>query len=509
MRGKIYGKRAEKDTVSMKLTGRRKEVLATVISNLALQAVTALCGFVLPPMVVRAFGSEVNGMVSSITQFIAYLNIVEAGIGAASTAALYKPLAGGDTDGVSGILSATRLFYLRSGAAFTALVFVLSLAYPLMVGSQVDRITSGLMVLVLGITGAAEFFLIGKYRVLLTADRKTYVISLAQVAAVVLNTCVAAALIKIGLGILTVKLASALVYLSRYLWLSAYVRRHYGWADFRHEPNKAAVSQSRNALVHQVAGLVVFNSPVVLITVFCSLKDASVYTMYAMVFSAVNQMLGAFSNGMQSFFGETLAKGAGEHAARLFGLYETFFFTVLAFVYSMAFVLIMPFMSVYTRNLTDAAYVQPTLGLLFVLVGVANNLRNPAGQVINAAGHFRQTQWRAVVETAINIAASVAFTVWLGFRGVLLGSLCSYAYRTADMIVYANRRILGRGNLPSFAKIVALGIVFGVAGVVLRGLLPECNSWGVWVLIATACGAALFLPAGAVGVFVVRKRRVV
>ena len=483
----------------MKLTGRREEMLATVASNLVLHAVTAACGFVLPPMVVRAFGSEVNGMVSSITQFIAYLNIVEAGIGAAAVAALYRPLAEGDPDGVSGILSATRLFYLRSGVAFTALVFVLSLAYPLVVGPQVDGATSGLMVLVLGITGAAEFFLIGKYRVLLTADRKTYVMSLAQVAAVVLNTCVAAALIKAGFGILTVKLASALVYLSRYLWLSAYVRGHYGRVDFRHEPDRAAVGQSRNALVHQIAGLVVFNSPLVLITVFCSLRDASVYTMYAMVFSAVNQMLGAFSNGMQAFFGESLARDAGERTARLFGLYETLFFTVLAFVYSMAFVLIMPFMSVYTGALTDAEYVQPALGLLFVLVGIANNLRGPAGQVINAAGHFRQTQWRAMAEAAINIAASVVFTLWLGFRGVLLGSLCSYAYRTADMIIYANGRILRRGSFASLAKIAALGIAFGAASVVLRGLLPECGSWGAWVLTAAVCAAILFVPAARSG----------
>ena len=331
--------------------------------------------------------------------------------------------------------------------------------------------------------------------------------SLAQVAAVVLNTCVAAALIKAGFGILTVKLASALVYLSRYLWLSAYVRGHYGRVDFRHEPDRAAVGQSRNALVHQIAGLVVFNSPLVLITVFCSLRDASVYTMYAMVFSAVNQMLGAFSNGMQAFFGESLARDAGERTARLFGLYETLFFTVLAFVYSMAFVLIMPFMSVYTGALTDAEYVQPALGLLFVLVGIANNLRGPAGQVINAAGHFRQTQWRAMAEAAINIAASVVFTLWLGFRGVLLGSLCSYAYRTADMIIYANGRILRRGSFASLAKIAALGIAFGAASVVLRGLLPECGSWGAWVLTAAVCAAILFVPAGTVGIFVMGKRR--
>jgi len=490
---------------SIKFSERKKEVLLTVVSNIILQLVTAVCGFILPPLIVRTFGSDVNGMVQSISQFIAYLSIVEAGIGGASVAALYSPLANDDSDGVSGILSATRLFYMRSGVAFTVLVFALSVVYPFVVGSQVSRSTSGLMVLVLGITGAAEFFLIGKYRVLLTADRKTYIISLAQIVAVVANTCVAVALIKLGLGILTVKLASAIVYLSRYIWLSAYVRRHYRWVDFKFEPNKSAVSQSKNVLVHQVAGLVVFNSPVVLITIFCSLKDASIYTMYAMVFSAVNQMLCAFSNGMQSFFGESLVKDKGERTAKLFGLYETFFFLTLAIVYSMAFILIMPFMSIYTRNLTDAEYVQPILGLLFVLVGIATSLRSPAGQVISAAGHFRQTQWRALLEAIINIVASVGFTIWLGFKGVLFGSLCSSAYRTVDMIVYTNIRILKRKSFVSLAKIVVIGFVFGMVSVVLRGVMPECGSWGMWILMATMCGAILLLPTGAVGIFLIKK----
>ena len=66
----------------------KKLIFLTVVSNLSLQVVTALCGFVLPPLVICTFGSSVNGMVSSISQFIAYLNVVEAGVGGASIAAL-------------------------------------------------------------------------------------------------------------------------------------------------------------------------------------------------------------------------------------------------------------------------------------------------------------------------------------------------------------------------------------------------------------------------------------
>ena len=278
--------------MSLSLSPRKKEILLTVSSNLTLQVVTALCGFVLPPLIIGTFGSAVNGMVSSISQFIAYLNIVEAGVGGASIAALYKPLALGDRAGRNGILSATRTFYKRSGVLFTILIFILAFVYPLLVGSEVDRLQSALMVLVLGITGAAEFFLIGKYRVLLTADKKVYVISTVQFCAVLANTAVAVVLIRAGADIVTVKLASALVYLARYVILALYVRRQYADVDFRSAPDTGAISQSRNVLVHQIGGLVVFNSPLVIITIFCSLKDASVYTVYAHVTDGRNVFAG-------------------------------------------------------------------------------------------------------------------------------------------------------------------------------------------------------------------------
>ena len=40
-----------------------------------------------------AYGSDVNGLVSSITQFLGYIALVEGGVGGVIRAALYKPLA--------------------------------------------------------------------------------------------------------------------------------------------------------------------------------------------------------------------------------------------------------------------------------------------------------------------------------------------------------------------------------------------------------------------------------
>ncbi|MCM1321059.1 MAG: hypothetical protein NC041_05310 [Bacteroides sp.] len=491
----------------MHISSRKKEAALIIFSNLTLQVVTALCGFILPPLVISAFGSSVNGMVSSITQFIAYLNIVEAGVGAASVAALYKPLAERCAEGRNAILSAAARFYGKSGAVFVLLVFALSFVYPLAVGTEVDRIQAGLMVLVLGITGAAEFFLIGKYRVLLTADKKLYVISFVQTFAVAVNTAVAAVLIRLGFSILAVKLCSSLVYLSRYAFIVLYCRRKYADLNFKSEPDFAAISQSRNALVHQIGGLVVFNSPLVIIAVLCSLADASVYAVYAMVFSAISNLLGAFSNGMQAVFGESLVKDSPDATRKLFSRFETLFFAAEGWFYAMAYILIMPFMQLYTKNMTDADYIQPVMAKLFVAVGVLNNLRNPAGNMINAAGHFQKTQWRSLAESAINVVFSVAFTLKFGFIGVLLGGICSYAYRTFDIIIYSARKILGALVFISLGKIA---VFFALYAAIVSAM--RCNPFFVhtyfdWLVCAVISGALLALPCICVFFAVYRRKK--
>lgn len=473
---------------------RKKELFLTIASNLTLQVVNAVCGFILPPLIVRTFGSAVNGMVTSITQFIAYLNLVEAGIGAASIAALYKPLAEENSAKINGILSAAKKFYFRSGFIFSVGIVALALVYPLISGGEVDKLTSALMVLILGISGSAEFFLIGKYRVLLTADKKLYVISFLQSAAMILNTTLAVFLIKAEFGILAVKLSSSLVYLSRFFVLSFYVRKNYVEVSYKAEPDTKEISQSKNALVHQISGFVVFNSPVIILTVLCGLKEVSVYSVYALVFTAINNIMTSFSNGLQSFFGESLVKDSSERLRKFYSVYETSFFTAMFWLYSCAFILIMPFMKLYTVKMADANYFRPALAALLVVSGILTNIRQPGVQMINAAGHFKKTQWRSLTEACINIFSSVLLTLKLGIYGVVIGNICSSLYRGIDVVVYTNRHILMQKSAESFVKIALLAIVFVAAVFLVRRIPFVYGSWLRWILNAVVVSVLCGIP---------------
>ena len=59
--------------------------------------------------------------------------------------------------------------------------------------------------------------------------------------------------------------------------------------------------------------------------------------------------------------------------------------------------------------------------------------------------HAKQTINRTIVEAAINISASIILVQFWGIYGVLCGTVIALLYRTNDIVIYANKRILLRG----------------------------------------------------------------
>ena len=72
-------------------SGRTNKFIKNVIGSAVLQIVTIVTGFISPKLMLGAFGSEINGITSSILQFISYISLVEAGLANATVFALYKP----------------------------------------------------------------------------------------------------------------------------------------------------------------------------------------------------------------------------------------------------------------------------------------------------------------------------------------------------------------------------------------------------------------------------------
>ena len=87
---------------------RARKALQNIFSNIILQILVAIIGFIIPRLILSVYGSAINGMINSISQFLAYAGLVEMGIGNASIVALYKPLSDRNWTLVSNIVSTAK-----------------------------------------------------------------------------------------------------------------------------------------------------------------------------------------------------------------------------------------------------------------------------------------------------------------------------------------------------------------------------------------------------------------
>ena len=131
---------------------RSKKALYNTIAGLLYEFVAVICGFILPRLILSAFGSDYNGVTSSITQFLGYVALMRAGIGGVTRAALYKPLAEGNTEKISAVVNATEQFLKKVAIIFLFSLIALALIYPFFIIKNFDYWFSFSLVIILGIS---------------------------------------------------------------------------------------------------------------------------------------------------------------------------------------------------------------------------------------------------------------------------------------------------------------------------------------------------------------------
>lgn len=453
-----------------------------------------LAGLILPKTILNCYGSEVNGVVTSITQFVSYLTLVEVGLGDAAIYALYKPLADNDQQRINGIMTATNRFYMKSGVIFTLLLLGLAGLYPLF--AKVEAFNGAelfLLVLILGMNSMLDFFTLGKYRAILNADQKVYVISFASIVYYILSTSIIVFLSYKKMPIITVRAAAMSAVFVRTLILLIYCHKNYPALDYNTVPDNAALSKRWDVLLLQILGAVQRGLPVILATMYTSFLEVSVYSVYNMVMSGIMGVLDIFINGLFTFFGNILARGEKENLKKVYTDFEYSYYAMITVIYSAAFLLIIPFISIYTHGVKDTVYENVLLGGLFVLNGYLYNLKTPQGMLVRSAGLYRETRWQTITQALILVIFGVIWGAEYGLIGIMAASCVSNIYRDVDLWFYIPRHVTKLSAIYTLKRVTLslMALFFSVNAIYmfLDKMDIVIDGWRVW--LAWAAGMVM------------------
>jgi len=464
---------------------RAKKAALNSVSVLIYEIIAVICGLILPRLILSHFGSDYNGVTASISQFIAYVTLLSAGVGGVTQAALYKPLAEHDINKISGIIRATEIFMRKVALIFVGGLVVFALLYPFMVSGEFDWLFTFTLVMILGIGTFVRYFFGITYRFLFNADQRSYIPTVIHICTTVLNTIVASVLILSGFEIRVVKLASALVFCIDPLLIYLLARKRYK-INRQVLPDNSAIKQRWDAFAQQVANFVQKNTDIVILTIFTGIWEVSVYAVYFLIIRNIKTIITSLMGpGIGAAFGNMLAKNEQENVQKNLQLYEFLSNSLSVLFFTCTAMLIVPFIEVYTKGIVDVDYYRPMFAYIACGAQFFFVLRLPYQALVKAAGHFKQTRNGAIVEMCLNIVISTALVYLLGLVGVVIGSLVAMLLRTLQYAKYSSRYIVKRSFWLVIKKLL-LSIINVAIIVIIVQILPAMSeiTYTAWVLHA-------------------------
>lgn len=462
---------------------RLRNSIYNTIFLLLQQIITAIYGLIVPALIIRTYGSDVNGLVSSITQFLSYISLLESGVGSVITAALYKPLADQDTYKISGIVKAAEDFFRKLSYIFICYLVIVAIVYPYIIRNSFDKGFTFLLIVIISISTFSQYYFGITYQLLLQADQKNWFISLIQIVSTLIILVITIICINVHTSIHVLKLICTIVYVLRPLMLNLYVHKKYN-LDKTVIKDKEAINQRWDGLAHHIAYIIHYNTDITVLTFFTNVLEVSVYSVYYNIVSNIYKIISSIKVGIKDSVGNMIARGETELVNKTLDEFETLNFMLLNVFYSCVLILIMPFIRLYTKGVNDINYIRPCFAGILVLSETAYGLRAPYDMIIFAAGHFKQTKKGAYIEAGINILISIILVNHFGIAGVVSGTLVAMCFRAFQYVLYLSKNIVFR-PVKVFIKKLVVNLCFGIClcSIFLQ-IKINISSYSVWIVYA-------------------------
>lgn len=464
---------------------RTKNAMLNIVFSLTLQLVTFFKGLILPRIIIPAYGSDVNGLISSITQFLTYISLLEAGVGSIFRASLYKPLSKNDMDGVSGIINEQKRFYRKIGSIFILYVIVLCAFYPLIAKTDISKPYIISLILTLSISTFAEYFVSLPYISLLSADQKIRISYMVSIIYTTLNIFVSLFWVSLKADIRLIYLSMCVIGLLRPLFYTLYVKKHYR-LNKNIKPDKSALNQRWNGMIHHFAYYIHTNTDTAILTVFVGTAMVSVYNVYGAIILGIERIVTSVSTGAAAGLGNLLETNNKEQINNTVSQFELIQGGLATILYTATALLLIPFMKIYTVSMTDVNYIQPIFGYVLIFAEAIFCFRCIYSSVSTNANKFKETQPCAILECISNLVVSLILVIVfkMGIVGVAIGTVVGMFARYIAEVVFLSKNVIFR-PIRKAVKMFVVSFAIVLVSVAICNLILNYNSiytMTMWIL---------------------------
>lgn len=363
---------------------------------------------------------ETLGLMKLFTQLLQYLDIVEMGLGSAAVVALYKPLANKDNEKVSIILNTIKHLYNRIGVVIFILGLIATPTLPFFINISIFSWKIYLY-WILYVFNTIVAYLFIKYTVLFTANQEYIYIRFIQCCSKIICQLLQIFLIIYYQSFIIFILVLILDNIIQYIFFKRHFKKNYSYIYKTNEKYPKITKDMKNLFWHRIAGLIVFNTDLILISKFTSIEVVGIYASYQLVAQLLNKIIEIIFGVLRPKVGKLVAVTEVEEIYKHFKRMNIIFLLISSFISYNTFILINSFIDLW---LGKGLNLDKKTVILIVINIHIKLFRKVLDMYKDSFGFFDDIQ-SPILESIINLIVSIILGMKLGLNGVILGTITS------------------------------------------------------------------------------------
>lgn len=467
-----------------------KEIILNFIFTITIN----LLGFIQNKYFVQYMGIEILGMMKLFSQLLAYLNIIEMGLGSASAFALYKPLAERNHKQISIIVSTIENIYNKIGILLLGLGILCIPVIPFLM--KISNFSNMIYFYwILYVVNTVSTYLFIKYVILFTANQEfLYVRTIQSTSIIFFKVLQVFCIIKFHSFFIYILLL-ILDNLSQWIFFRKHYKKKYFYITKVKEKYDGIKNDIKNLFWHKIGGLVVFNTDLILISRFTDLKVVGIYASYQMICQVLSTIINILLNVLSPKIGKYIAEHTKQEVYIHFKKYNILFcFISVIFTYC-TFVLITSFVKLWIGK----EFILNELTLKLICFNLLVNLFRGNLETFKFGAGFFDDVKAPILESIINLVTSIILGLKLGLDGVIIGTVIS---NITIILIYKPILVFKRcfdREIKDYIKIYGNYLILIIISILSYNFILKfislkiVNSWFDWIIQGTIIGSITFI----------------
>ncbi len=444
--------------------------IKTPFKNSLTSFIASLCAIAIKFFTQRIFlhvlGSEFLGINSLFSSIISMLSIAELGIGSAIIYNLYTPIKNGNSEKIATLMKFYKKAY-RYVALTASCIGLAIVPFLHLFTNGVPADVNVYLIYLLFMVGTISSYFLSYYRSMLYADQKNYIISFVHIAYLVILNAIQVLIllttknyylylgVKILFDILENIIISRVV-LKKYPYMA-----HKNTEPLDHETRHDIALKVKGLLFHRIGGFIINGTDNSIIAYFLGVVTVGFYANYLVIINALESIFGQIIVALVPTVGHILVDKDKNKSFLTFRKVRFVTFLISLFSTTGLLVCTQPFISIWL----GAKYLLPISTLLVLSINHFQRImRNAYLTFKEAAGIYHEDRFVPLIESVINIIASVILVQFIGLPGVFIGTILSslvlwcYSYPK-----YVYKPLFGRSYSRYAIETIAYFAIFAVA----------------------------------------------